>query len=307
MAGGAIFAALNLASDGQWWLQAIVANVNDFDRQQAFGLFILWFKLHGLLLIPACLMLVYETYFDRLSIYSLWFAVTALLGGIASGTWGAGDSYFVTSIAALCILSGLFFSRILDGTLILPRQLRFLAGSPLCAAGILLIPLLYLGYARATLKLPTDGRFQGIAKVLGVHGNTRENFYDSATFLVGGYARIGYFLTPEDRAAGDRIAALIEATEGPVLSEEAGFTMAAGRDVVTNPTQLRNLDRAGHFNGERLVSMIDGQEFALVILRALFYPPAVLEAIDRAYLHRETIHMNGFDYLILYPRERDER
>jgi len=306
LAGGAIFAALNLASDGQWWLQAIVANVNDFDRQQAFGLFILWFKLHGFLLVPACLMLVYETYCDRLSIYSLWFAATALLGGIASGTWGAGDSYFVTSIAALCILSGIFFSRILGGSLKLPRRLRFLSSSPLCAAGIVLIPLLYLGYARATLKLPTDGRFQSIADLLGVEGNVRENFYDSATFLVGGYAQIGYFLTEEDRAAGDQIVALIQATEGPILSEEAGFTMAAGRDVVTNPTQLRNLDLAGRYKGDQLVAMIDGQEFALVILRALFYPPAVLEAIDRAYLHRETIHMNGFDYLILYPRERDE-
>ena len=81
--------------------------------------------------------------------------------------------------------------------------------------------------------------------------------------------------------------------------------MAAGRDVVTNPTQLRNLDLAGRYSGEPLVTMIDRQEFALVILRALFYPPAVLEAIDRAYLHRDTIHMNGFDYLILYPRDRD--
>ncbi len=302
LVGGAIFSALNLASDGQWWIQAIVANVNDFDRQQAFGLFILWFKLHGFLLIPAGLLLVYETYFDRLSLYSVWFVATALLGGIASGAWGAGDSYFVTSVAALCILSGLFFSRILGGKLNLPRQLQHLRSSPLCAASLVLIPLLYLGYARATLKLPTDGHFADVAAALGVGGNVRSNFYDSATFRVGGYAHIGYFLTDTDRAAGARIVELIEATEGPALSEEAGFTMAAGRDVVTNPTQLRNLDLAGRFDGQQLVAMIERQEFGLVILRALFYPPVVLEAIDRFYLHRETIHMNGFDYLILYPR-----
>lgn len=306
LAGGAIFAALNLASDGQWWIQAIVANVNDFDRQQATGLFVLWFKLHGFLLIPAVLLLIYETYFDRLSLYSIWFVAAALLGGIASGAWGAGDSYFVTSVAALCILSGLFFSRILGGSLSLPRQLRFLPRSALCAASLVLIPLLYLGYARATLKLPTDGHFAGIAAALGVDGNVRSDFYDSATFQVGGYAHIGYFLTDEDRAAGDRIVELIEATDGPVLSEEAGFTMAAGRDVVGNPTQLRNLDLAGHFEGDRLIAMIEGQEFGLVILRALFYPPTVLEAIDRFYIHRESIHMNGFDYLILYPREYGE-
>ena len=306
LAGGAIFAALNLASDGQWWLQAIVANVNDFDREQAFGLFILWFKLHGLLLGPACMLLIYETYFDRLSLYSLWFAATALLGGIASGTWGAGDSYFVTSIAAMCILSGLFFSRILDGNLRLPRRLQFPPSSTLCAVGLLLIPLLYLGYARATLKLPTDGAFAHVANVLGVESNVRDNFYDSATFLVGGYAHIGYFLSDADRAAGDRIVELIRETDGPPLSEEAGFTMAAGRDVVTNPTQLRNLDLAGHFKGEQLIAMIERQEFGLVILRALFYPPAVLEAIDRFYIQRESIHMNGFDYLILYPREYGE-
>ena len=58
--------------------------------------------------------------------------------------------------------------------------------------------------------------------------------------------------------------------------------MAAERDVVTNPTQLRNLDLAGRFVGDQLVAMIERQEFGLVILRALFYPPAVLEAIDRA-------------------------
>ncbi len=305
LAGGAIFAALDLASGGQWWVQAIVANVNYFHREQALGLFVLWFKLHGFLLIPACLLLVYETYCDRLSVYSLWFAAAALLGGIASGAWGAGDSYFITSVAALCILSGLLFSRVLGGDLQLPRRLQFLRRSSLCAAGIALIPLLYLGYARATLKMPTDGHFSSIARALGLEANIRGNFYDSASFLVGGYARIGYFLSDDDRRAGEQIVALINETEGPVLSEEAGFTMAAGREVVTNPTQLRNLDLAGRFAGDQLIAMIEAQEFGLVIFRALFYPPTVLEAIDRFYLHRETIHMNGFDYLILYPRATD--
>ncbi len=300
--GGAIFLWLNIASDGQWWIQAIVANVNDFIREQAIGLFILWLKLHGFLLVPATVLLIYETYFARLSIYSIWFVATALLGGVASGTWGAGDSYFVTSVAAMCILSGIFLSRTLAKKWTLPPALARHNAAKLSAIAVLSIPLLYLGYARATLKMPTDGAFQPIANLLGVEGNIRENFYDSATFLVGGYAHIGYFLTPADHAAGDRIVELIRAVEAPVMSEDAGFAIAAGRDVVTNPTQLRNLHRAGRFEGTQLIEMIEQKQFGLMILRALFYPPPVLEAIGRFYDQRETIHMNGFDYLILYPK-----
>lgn len=304
--GAAIFFWLNTASGGQWWIQAIVANVNVFLSEQAFGLFILWFKLHGFLLVPAALLLVYETYFGRLSIYGIWFLLTALLAGIASGTWGAGDSYFVTSVAATCILSGIFLSRTLAGTWELPRVLRFFSLAKLSPIAFFIIPLLYLGFARATLKMPIDGAFRPIANIMGVRGNVRETFYDSATFLVGGYARIGYFLTPEDLAAGDQIVDLIESTKKPVLSEEAGFTMAAGRDVVTNPTQLRNLDLAGLFEGNALIEMIERQEFGLVILRALFYPPAVLEAIDSHYDLSHTVHMNGFDYSILYPKAQHD-
>ena len=299
LAGCAIFVALNLASGGQWWLQAVVANVNEFMLDQAIGLFILWLKLHGLLLIPALALLIYETYCERLSLYSVWFVASALLGGFASGSWGAGDSYFVTSVAAICILSGILFSRLIAGNLRLPRALSITRISALAA---IIAPLLYLGYARATLKLPTDGAFQPLAEALGVEANTRANFYDSATYEAGGYAHIGYFLTEEDYAGGDLIVQRIQAADGPVLSEEAGFTMAAGREVVTNPTQLRNLHRAGRFQDDALLGMIERQEFALVILRALFYPPPVLEALDRYYQHDESIHMNGFDYLLLVPK-----
>ncbi|MGV2434769.1 MAG UNVERIFIED_CONTAM: hypothetical protein LVT10_07670 [Anaerolineae bacterium] len=44
--------------------------------------------------------------------YSIWF-IFSLINGMASGGWGAGDSYFATSIAAMCVLSGLFFARLL--------------------------------------------------------------------------------------------------------------------------------------------------------------------------------------------------
>jgi len=301
--GGLIFLWLNIASEGQWWIQAIVANVNKFEPFQAFGLFILWFKLHGFLLIPAGLMVAYEMYFDRFSIYSIWFIVSALLGGIGAGTWGAGDSYFATSIGAMCILSGICFSRTLTHSWQLQDNYikRMMPSFRIVGTGLFIIPLLYLGYARATLKMPTDGVFAPIAQILNITPNIRGNFFDSATFDVEGYANIGYFLSDEDTQAGYQIVELINQTDTLVMSEEAGFTMVAGRDVVTNPTQLRNLYLAGLYDGSQLIEAINKQEFGLIILRAQFYPTPVLEVMGQNYKITETILMNGFDYLILRP------
>lgn len=309
LAAGLVFLWLNLASGGQWWTQAIVANVNDFLYDQAVGLFRLWFGLHGFLLVPAALLVVVELYADRLSIYSIWFLATAALGGIASGTWGAGDSYLVPSIAAACILSGIFFSRMLANAWRPSRIMQVLPLARIASVSLLLVPALYLGYARATLKMPTAGAFAPLAELLGVERNvsfhTRPDapdFYDSASWTAGGYARIGYLLTEADHAAGAQIVSRIQQTDKPALSEDAGFSIVAGRDVVTNPTQLRNLYLAGHFAGDELARMIEYQEFGLIILRAQFFPPHILEAMGQAYVHSETIFMNGFDYLLLSPR-----
>ncbi len=309
LAGGLIFLWLILASDGQWWTQAIVANVNDFLYDQSLGLFRLWFSLHGFLLVPAALLLVVELYADRLSIYSIWFLAAAVLGGVSAGTWGAGDSYLVTSIAAACILSGILFSRMLANAWRPSRILQALPLARIASLSLLLVPALYLGYARATWKLPTSSGFAPIAELLGIERNvsfhTRQDapdFYDSAGWLAGGYARIGYLLTEADHAAGAQIVQYIQQTDKPVLSEDAGFSIVAGRDVVTNPTQLRNLYLAGQFAGAELARMIEFQEFGLIILRAQFFPPHILEAMGQAYIHNETVFMNGFDYLLLFPR-----
>ncbi|MDQ7034548.1 MAG: hypothetical protein Q9P01_06850, partial [Anaerolineae bacterium] len=112
--GGLIFAWMTLATNGEWWRQAIVANVNAFDPFQTFGLAWLWLRLHAFLIIPALLLVLHDIYFERLSLYSIWFIGSVILGAAGSGTWGAGDSYFATAIAAMCILSGIFFSRIIQ-------------------------------------------------------------------------------------------------------------------------------------------------------------------------------------------------
>jgi 4-amino-4-deoxy-L-arabinose transferase-like glycosyltransferase len=309
--GAGIFWWINQATNGQWWLQTISANVNEFIPTQTTGLFRVWYSLHGFLLVPAVLYAVYELYFNRLSIYTLWF-IAATANSILSGKWGAGDSYFATAIAALCILSGLFASRTLNRSWtfydnifsrILIRPFQRLA-PVLGAIGLIVIPLLYIGYGRAVLHLPTEGAVFGpIAQVLGVEGNTMNGrYYDSAARIVGGFADIGHLTTQDDVDAGWRIVEMVRASDKPVLSEEAAFNLLGGKDVITNPTQLLNLANNRMFVGAALIEMIRNQEFGLIVMRAQFYPPRILEAIGGAYDRVETVPMNGFDYLILRPK-----
>ncbi len=301
LVGAAIFVGLNLATAGEWWRQAIVANVNEFRQDQMVGLFKLWWQLHGFLIVPTALYIIYELYFSRLSVYSIWFIFSVLLGGIGSGTWGAGDSYFATAIAAMCILSGMLFARIISQNWAIDadnfyfrrliRPLRAWGQIPLYSVLLMLIPLLYLGYARATLKMPTSGFFQPIASALSLPDNTGRQFFDSASHNVLGYAQIGHLVTAADHEAGRRIVEIIQSSDKPAISEDAGFSLAAGREVITNPTQLLNLWRADVFDGTEIIDMIENQAFGVIVLRARFYH----------YRAEEIIEMNGFGYEILYP------
>lgn len=310
LVGIGIFLWMNSATEGQWWLQTISANVNEFIPAQTIGLYRLWFSLHGFLVVPALLMVAYELYFSRLSVYSLWL-VAGIAVGVLSGKWGAGDSYFATAIAGLCLVSGIFLSRFLNGDLAFPPT-NFYArlfvvplrrGTPLVRAfSLLLVPLLYIGYGRAVLHLPTEGPiFTPAADLLGVSANALNGFYDSAGRIAGGYADIGHLTTPADVDAGWQIVERVREASGPVLSEEAAFTLLADKEVITNPTQLLNLANNGQFDSSQLVEMIENQAFGLVVLRAQFYPPDVLIAIAEHYRQEEVIHMNGFAYLLLRP------
>ncbi|MCD4686183.1 MAG: hypothetical protein K8S97_09625, partial [Anaerolineae bacterium] len=110
--GGGVFLWINVATDGAWWTNIIAANVNDYLAGQYRALLGQWLRLHGVLIVLAALLVLYEIYFARLSLYSVWW-VFAVANTTLAGKWGAGDSYFATAIAATCILSGVLMARTL--------------------------------------------------------------------------------------------------------------------------------------------------------------------------------------------------
>ena len=323
---GVIFWLLNVATDGQWWINTIQANANEFEYLQTIAFFRQWFDLHALFIILAVAYLVYELFWDRLSAYSLWFFF-ALGTGALSGKWGAGFNYFTTAVAAACVCSGLALGRLVKdrsaetvdwkaafatGNLRAAlRNLRstlrsFAVRRRLTLARplfLVLIPLLYLLQAPRMLHLPTAGPVFGpVAQVLGVGGAvTQTDCMAYAYYDKMGYTQLGHLLTEDDYAAGEGLLAYVRASDGPVFSEEAMLTLLDGRPVVTNPTQLRNLYLNGLLDTTDMVERIDRQEFGVVLFRAQFYPDPVLQAIGQNYATVDTVCMNGFNYGVLLP------
>lgn len=296
---GGLFLLLNALTHGQWYLSIIRANINAFDVGQAVSFYRQWTALHLLIAAVAAARLIYEIYVGRLSAYGVWFAA-ALANGVLSGKFGAGESYFVTTTAAACALSGVALGR-----LWLFGAERWLKPAPgrhpgRFVAVALAIPLLYLAQTSRNLHLPTRGPlYEPIARALGVWNES--GYYDSQ-----GYTQLGPHPTATDIAAGDAIAALAREAEGPVFSEEAAFMFRAGKPVVTNPFPQLVMYQAGLFDPTQEIAMIKDQAFGLVILRARFYPPPVLIALGENYRPKTEIVMNGFVYRILEPRGKEE-
>lgn len=290
--GVAFFLLIDVGTGGEWWLNTIVANVNPFVPGQMQELFAQWFGLHLVVTLLAGAWVLYDGWRSRrVSLYSLWF-IGAVANSTLAGKWGAGESYFMTAIAASLILAGLALSELHN------RATSDDGPQPAFRAAMLLaIPLLLLWQTSLTVHMPTQGRLFGpVAQVLGLP--TDQPYYDSQ-----GYTQLGRPPNSIDVAQGYKILSYVQAVDGPVMTEEAAFSLLAGKAQVGNPTQLLNLDRSGLLNYAPLVADIEARRFDLIILKAEFYPRPVLRAIGQHYDSIATEPMNGFLYRILVPRE----
>ncbi len=290
---GAIFLWINAATDGQWFLNTITANANLYDYRQAVQLYGQFFNLHFLISALAIGYAVYELYWDRLSAFSVWFAFSIVNAALA-GKWGAGESYFATTIVAACILSGFAIDKI---KVKLPQKF------PKASIAIgLAIPLLYLLQAWGVRHLPTDGPiFGSIAELIGI-GRNASVYAGYPYFDAVGYTQVGHLPTEADTQAGDQIVSIIRSSSKVALTEEAMLALRANQPVVTNPTQLLNLWNNHALDPTDLIALIDQQAFGTIVFRAQFYPPPMLQAVGARYQPIDDIMLNGFVYHILAPR-----
>ena len=309
---GLVFLWINVATDGFWFLNTVTANINPFIPGQAEGLFRQWFRLHMVLTVTGVLFAIYQLYFDRLSLYTIWFVV-AVLNSVTAGKWGAGESYFATAIAASCILTGLAFNQLLNWSKNKPITLNNLPLNISHLAVATAIPLLFLFQANQMFHMPTHTpTLAAIADTLGKPTEVmiapqtscsapREPepipYVDSA-----GVSLLGRLPTAADTAAGIEITEHILTGETAAFSEDAGFNFRAGREIVTNPTQLLNLYNNNEVDLTEMLGMLNAQAFDTIVLRAQFYPPPVLDAIGQQYETTDLVQMNGFVYCIMRPR-----
>ena len=310
---GIVFLWIDHSTGGEWRKNIIAANVNAYYPAQFVSLFEQWLRLHGSLLFMAGLFTLYELYFARLSLYTFWW-VFAAADSVLSGKWGAGDSYFATAIAATCVLSGLFAARSVRNAWHFPNDhyltrrlaqvhLHLKIGVSSAAVASIIIPALYLVYGVSVIKMPTAGAVFGpLSHALGLESSygSRYAFYDSAGWTPG-YAALGHVPTQTDINNGWRIVDRLRESPKPAISEDAGFSIRAGKTVVSNPTQLKNLYENDLFDPTALVAAIHAQDFGVIVFRAQFYPPPVLQAVYEAYYPAETIPMNGFTYELWEP------
>lgn len=308
-----IFGGWMLITEGQWWINIIRSNQNPYITEQFTGLMRQFLRMHYPLMLLSGLAVIFELYFSRLSVYSIWFIVS-FTSTVGAGKWGAGDSYFATTLASACILAGLFIARSWHNQWHFSEKnyiYRFISQfnrfrKRSLAQWITVFGLgMFLIYGATVIKFPTSGLGFGIiANLLNIEPapGHRYPLYDAAGWTVG-YAVTGHFPSQADYNNGWYIVEQVKQAEGYVMSEDAGFSIQAGREVVTNAVQLNNLWENDLFEPTNLLNMIEDRDFGLIILRARFFPPPVLIAIETHYELNETVPMNGFEYELWIPKD----
>ncbi len=308
MATVAIVMFMNAATQGQFWLNVVAANVNEYDINITWQTYAQWFRLQGVLIVCSVIYVIWDIVaairarsFRPITIWAMYFVAGSALG-LLTGKWGAGPSYLIAAIAASCVCTVGLLGRI--GKWQVASGALQIANSQLPIAALLAAGL-FFWQSTLNVHLPTNGRlFTPIAKVLGVANAPSSyppySYYDSI-----GYTQLGHFVLPEDTANGWAMVRAIQQLDGPVWCEEAMLTLWAGKDVVTNPTQLLNLSKSGMLDTTNMIEAIEQRKFAGVIFRAMFYPEDVKAAIVRNYYWAAKWQMNGFDYWLLLPNPKN--
>jgi hypothetical protein len=263
--------ALQMASRGTYVANVVLSNSSVFDAGQLWTYAQNFVLLHAVVLLLALANLVQAVRVRRVTPWHIFAPVAALLALSTIGKTGAGESYFLSTIAAVSILAALEVDRLISS-----GPVR--AGLTLALAGALLLQGLLFAHGPLSDAL-------GWLPDRGLQANS-----------------LGHAPTAADRQAAGELAALVRATPGPVLAEDASYDVVAGKELVgTSPPSLRNLWEARLWDPAPLVADLRAHRYSMVILDAELYPPPVLDAIGQSYFEDRTLRVNGALYRVFRP------
>ena len=270
--GGIALLLQDTLHGGAFWLNVVVGNVNPFDPKQAFDNYRNFLEIHLVMVVLAGWQVVRAVRGRTLGPFELYWLLSLGLA-VSVGKWGAGESYFLASIAASAVLAGEVVARLRQGADLRPALLA--------VAGVLIL-------------------LQGL---LFTHGP----LYRLGPLFVDRGAQASVLSRwpgePEVKSAADLVA-LLKQAEGPVLLEDPSYGLVAGKEVVGNATHLRNLHQAGVWSPDELIDDLRERRFSWVVLNAELYPEPVLEAIGRYYYLYEEYEINGTRQRVFAPGEQ---
>ena len=317
LAGGLIAAAgllglalLSYATGGAFWLNVVAGNVNPFDLEQLVSYQANFLALHCVLLLLA---VVEARRLIGARTWSPWlfYLPVAAVMTLTAGKWGAGESYFLGTLAAACVLAAGPIARLLQGQDSSRRreiERRWQQRRAELGALALRSPGLIRSSRRAsargseTLVRFALGGALLVQALLFAHGPLS----DTVSWLPDrGFqaAFLGSRPTDVDRVAAEEIVSIIRGSDGPALTEAPSFAVVAGKEVIGNATHLRNLHEAGLWRGEALVADVDARRFGVVVLNAELYPAPVLAAIGRSYLIDRAVTVGPATYHVFVRGE----
>ncbi|MFN0071011.1 MAG: hypothetical protein ACKVVP_05920 [Chloroflexota bacterium] len=261
MAGLLVLAALERISGGAFWLNTVQGNINPWGWGQATSYWTNFSLIHAGL-IGVVLLAGRRSASNRYWLYAL----ACLPTVIGVGKWGAGESYFLGLIVALCVLVG--------------SALSALSIRP---TGLLVASLTLLVQCGLYLHEPFT-RTVGLSADLGIQ-----------------FEALGTTPRADDALPGWDLITILDDNPGPVLAEDATYALLSGREIVGNATHLRNLHASGHWQGERLLADIEARRFNWIVLDAQLYPEPVLQTIGHTYYLYEVVQHRGVEQWIFAP------
>jgi hypothetical protein len=299
--GGGLFLLIDWLTAHQFYINLIKVNINAFIKRQLLDQWLAYGLTHApLLLLAAGYAWRVVRRKSRLSLWLL-YLLTTTLGSVLVGKFGAAETYFYSSIAAVAIAAGLFVGEIFKSDFQI-AGLNFARFSNPLKTAFAPDPdrLTPARRFKLDLKSGLTGLVIGLLLVQNVlFYHTPETPHPWQAIIKGhsgNYILFGKFPTDQQRQAGQRIADMVKAAPPPVLTEEASFAMVNGYEVVTNPSNILVFNQAGLWQGQELEQMVQDRCFSLVILHGHFLPDFIQAQVRANYKLARVEKLPGGDY-----------